>query len=379
MESWSLLENLVAAASLVAIAGAVFAFLRWGGKFTNGLRRWLGRFKPTVPRETVRIVPTRDPWWHMGAQGGRPAMQIATHWLVTNVADRSTILTKATMSRGWFRREYDGRVFHDEAIPVDSAVDVLIDFWVIPPFRKVGESFSARLTLVDNLGNLHKTRRITIPSDWRPKAKDIKPSEEAMHAIDDPRVKQVVAILKDEANRYRECGRSVGGLGSVQITYENRTLPGIGYQGRTANSPRRQWIVPDPQTASLHSDNLDALMAIYEKQDENGKEVIVASLLDRIKLGSEYTSIGYFFLLSLFRMGRLEVALTAIKERLLNDKKYGFDDSVKMLSGLLQYEYPNFDDSALDKVELFMEGLNGSLHYLRERCVAARATKLMNS
>jgi hypothetical protein len=302
-------------------------------------------------------------------------MQIVTRWLVTNVADRPTMVTKATMTRGWFRKKYDAPHIFQETILVGAAMEVLIDFWVRPSFRKQGESFTARLTLFDNLGNPHRTQSFTVPSDWRPKREEPKPAEESIHAIDHPLVKQVVAILKDEVNRYQECGRSVGGLGSVQVTYENRTLKGIGYQGRDANSPRRQWIVPDPETAAISSDNLDALMAIFEKQDDNGKQFIAGALLQRIQLGSEYTPIGYFFLLSLFRMGQLPAALRAIREKLAGDQKYGFDDAVRMLSGLLQYEYPSFDDPMLDEVERFMEGLAGHTHHLKERCVAARAVK----
>lgn len=197
-----------------------------------------------------------------------------------------------------------------------------------------------------------------------------------MHAIADPLVKQVVAILKDEVNRYRECGRLVGGLGSVQVTYEGRTLNGIGYQGREANSPRSQWIVSDPENASIHSDNLNSLLTIFDKQDEAGRHFINKTLLTRIKSESEYAPIGYFFLIALFRMGELSAALHTLRDSLIDDKKYGFDDAVKMLSGLIQYEHPNFDESALDEVERFMDAPIVFGYHLKERCVAARSRTL---
>lgn len=375
MDSWTLLDFLVAGASLVTIGGAVFVIVRWGGTIAGAVRRHLTRFKPTIPRETIRAVPSDHIWWHMGSRDGQPAMQIATRWLITNISDRPTMVAEAFMSRGWFRRQHKARVIPTATVPVGSTVELAIDFWVQPPFCKQGESFSTRLTLIDNLGNQHKTRSIKVPSDWRPKREEPKPTEEAMHTISDPLVKKVVAILKDEVNRYKECGRQVGGLGSVQVTYENRTLAGIGYQGRASNSPKRQWIVRDPETASLHSDNLDAFIELFEKQGEDGKRTIIESLKQRIGLGSEYTPIGYFFLFALFRMGQLPMALRAIRDRLIDDEKYGFDDSVKMLSGLIQYEHTSFDDSLLDEVEKFMDGLKGPAHHLKERCIAARAAK----
>ena len=373
MDSWTVLKFLSAVANVVAIARAVVGAIRWGGAVMGAVRRPHTGFKPTVPRETIRAVPSRDIWWHMGSQDGLPAMQIATRWLITNISDRPTMVARASMSRGWFRRKHEADMILEEPVPVDAKVEVMIDFWVHPPFRKEGESFNARLTLVDHLGNPHRTDALTIPSDWRPKREEPKPTEEVMHAIGDPLVKHVVAILRDEVNRYRECGRPVGGLGSVEVTHENRTLKGIGYQGRETNSPRRQWIVSDPDEECIHSYNLDGLMTIFNRQDEAKKQVIVDALLQRITLESEYTPVGYFFVLALFRMGQLPTALHTIKAELVDDKKYGFDDAVRMLSGLLQYEYPSFDDPTLDEVERFMVGLDGSAHYLKERCVAARA------
>ena len=184
--------------------------------------------------------------------------------------------------------------------------------------------------------------------------------------------KRIVSILKDEVNRYEECGRRVGGLGSVQVTYEARTLNGIGYQGRESNSPKLQWIVPDPETAKIHSDNLDRLLPLLGSSEaRDGK--VVSALLRRVDKSLEYASIGYFFLLALYRMGLLDIGLTAIYEKLRGDAEFGFDDAVRMLSGLLQYEYPRFTNAMLDSAERFAEKLEGHDHLLGKRIVAARA------
>ena len=224
MENWSLLDFLVAGASIATIGGALWVVVRWGSAIWGAIRRWLTRFRPTVPRETIRAVPSRHCWWHMGSQHGQPAMQIPLRCLVTNISDRPTIVAGASMSRGWFRREYDANLILGESIPVGVTAEIGVDFWVCPPFRKKGESFSSRITLIDHLGNRHRTRKITVHSDWRASREEPKPVEEPIHSIRDPIEKQVVAILKDEVNRYKECGRSVGGLGSVQVTYRRRTL-----------------------------------------------------------------------------------------------------------------------------------------------------------
>jgi len=116
-------------------------------------------------------------------------------------------------------------------------------------------------------------------------------------------------------------------------------------------------------------------MSLFAKADDPGKEIIINALIERIKSGSEYSCIGYFFMFSLFRMGRLSEALRTLKERLVDDDKYGFGDAVRLLSGLLQYEHPRFDDAALDEVERFADGLEGHLFDLKEKSIAARAAK----
>jgi hypothetical protein len=247
-------------------------------------------------------------------------------------------------------------------------------FWLEPPPTKPGDDFNGRLLIVDHLGNLHSTNRFKVKSrEQRKKAPtEVKKEvvKERIHTIGNRLEKQAVAILKDEVIRYRECGRKSGGLGSVQVTYENRTLNGIGYQGRKANSPLQQWLVPDSSKAEIHSDNLASMLKLANDPKSRGN--LGTILLKRIKSDSEYSSIGYFFLFALFRLGQLPAALKAIRTELIGDEDHAFDNSVMMLSGLLQYEYPAFDDRLLDEVERFSEGLDGSLHHLPERQTAAR-------
>ncbi len=64
------------------------------------------------------------------------------------------MVASASMSRGWFRREHEARHILRETVPVGATVEVMIDFWVHPPFRKKGESFNTRLTLVDPLARI---------------------------------------------------------------------------------------------------------------------------------------------------------------------------------------------------------------------------------
>ena len=58
MPDWSV--YLGAGASAIAILGGIYAAFRHGRAVTRALRRRLTRFKPTVPRETIRAVPLRD-------------------------------------------------------------------------------------------------------------------------------------------------------------------------------------------------------------------------------------------------------------------------------------------------------------------------------
>ena len=66
--------------------------------------------------------------------------------------------------------------------------------------------------------------------------------------------------------------------------------------------------------------------------------------------------------------------MKSAKTELKGDSGYGFSDLLRLLDGLLKYEYQGFDSAALDLIEQFIDGL-GDEHIFRipERIRAIRA------
>lgn len=188
---------------------------------------------------------------------------------------------------------------------------------------------------------------------------------------------RIAGLLAGYEDKRVQCGRPVGGLGSVQTIYQAAPMTGIGTEWREADSPRDQAIVPDPQVPSLQSDNAIALLNLYQQLGTDDERIrFVSALLRRMSRGTEYASVGYLILLVLFRIGRLPEALTAATQHLQDDGAFGFSDLLRLLDGLLRFEHSAFSSDLLDEIERFLQGTQEHAFGIRERIAAIRAFRL---
>ena len=160
-------ELIGALAGLVAIIGSIFVAFRWG----KTVFTWVATFAvrrdgPVRPRKTIQIVehPQR-PWWHMGSSGSDPAMQIVSHWYVTNVTDQPVNVLAARMlwpktSGAVDTKHHDRDIYGRYVVPPGLTTEVSVDFWVKPPVRRKGEEFKATIVLTDQFGNDHKVKNV---------------------------------------------------------------------------------------------------------------------------------------------------------------------------------------------------------------------------
>jgi len=69
-------------------------------------------------------------------------------------------------------------------------------------------------------------------------------------------------------------------------------------------------IAPDPEAASLNSDNLDALAGFYKGLASDDERVrFVNALLERLDENRRYLAVSYFMVAVLWRVGPLAPAL----------------------------------------------------------------------
>ena len=385
--AWRELQEhpIVTISALVVIVTGLIAFTNKGRDIVKGmLHRLAFKILPQVPRKTVRIVPkSNERWWHMGSSNNEPAMQVVTSLHVTNITDEPvTILSaiiKPTDTQGMvFTQHPDENIYGEYPILPRRTTSVSVDFFIKPPIKEKGKNFRARIILVDQYGNRHKTPKITFLSDMKTHHKEEEqPPEEKLSAIIDPLEKQLVAILKDETNRYKGCGRRTGGLGSVQTRYNNQVYSGVPPGSRKADSPRQQSIVENPENTMIESDNLTAFLNILKKENSEEKKRFISSVLTkRLSRESEYSDIGYFFLLNFIALGQLKYVLYVAKRDLHGDNKHGFSDLLRMLSELLEFIHHDFSDDDLDMIEEFLDGIEEHTFSISERLVAIRAYRL---
>lgn len=341
----------------------------------------LSVFRRMIPRRTlVLVVEERDCWWSIGGSSGQPAMQVSGHWHATNVSDQPIQILKARIVKpdirgGVFVRHPQSDVYGDNVVPPQTTTEISTHFWIKPPTREKGQDLVARIEFTDQYGRRHRTPKTEFVGRVYGKPKQ-KVAREAMHSISDPIEKKVVAVLQAETDRYEQCGRGVGGLGSVQTRTGNQCVQGVGSDMPEANSPKQQEVLSQPVSKAVTSENVDALSSFYATLDATGRNTFEAALLNRLHRDGAYVSIGYFITLVLLRCGRFSIALSKARADLLGDSQYGFSDTLRLVDGLLKFEHNLFSDQNIDEIERFVDGVEESVFRIPQRLSAVRAVRL---
>ncbi len=224
-----MIQVLIVIAAVVTILAGIVAITEWGRNQWKKLCRFIGRYYPKVPRKTVRVIPRHHRnWWHLGSLKGKPAMQVVCHWYITNVSDVDVLICEVSLRKPKtighiFVRHPRQDVYGRYPIPPGCTTKASADFWIRPPICEEDEPLVADIDFTDQFGNCHRVRKVKFHPRPKKKEEPTAPQMEPIGDISDPVEREIVAVLQAEINRYRDCGRKVGGLGSVQTTYQGRT------------------------------------------------------------------------------------------------------------------------------------------------------------
>ncbi len=350
----------------------------------------------SAPTDTLRIAPKPEGacWWAMGKRGDEPTMQIVGSMFITSIATVPVRIPQVELRYGiWGRKRVSGMVMVARAarenmygmydIPPGETRDASCDFWIYPPVVKSTDHFTAHsVAFMDQFGNRHVMKRVqfrSMAADHPPRPKE---PEEFPYAITDPIEKEVVSVLKAELGRYEMCGRRTGGLGSVHIVYQGRAMTGVGGDGWRPDLPLNQLLAPDPEKASLASDNLEALVGFYKglgSDDERTR--FKKALLERLDPKRGYLAVSYFVVAVFFSIGALSEALEKAKRDLPagETRVFGLSNILMLLNGLLRYRYPDFSSPMLDDIERTIHGLNEHPFLIPPKIAAIRASRLTKS
>jgi hypothetical protein len=115
-----------------------------------------------IPKKTIIVTPTPGPfttWWHMGSWSGSPAMQVVGDFKVTNITKYTIFLCAAKMKKTKLLGHVTTGGGSNE-IPSRCVTDLRFHFFVFPPFKKEGETFTTDIAIIDQFGNKHWINRI---------------------------------------------------------------------------------------------------------------------------------------------------------------------------------------------------------------------------
>jgi len=370
-------------AALVTILLGIPALTKWGRNQYRNLWHFFTRYRPKVPREIVRFVPKNHHcWWSLGSLGGNPGMHVICDLFVTNISSVDALICNASIRKPKsvghvFVRHSEDNYYGTYPIPPGFTTDARADFWIQPPVCKENEMLIADVELVDQLGNTYRINKIHFRPPTKKKEKLIDTPLEIVSDITNGVERKIVTVLQAEINRYKDCGRKVGGLGSITTTYKGALFNGVGTDCRIADSPKLQSIAPDTENAIIKSDNAVALINFYDSLEKDQKSEFIGFMSRRLSGKIVYAQVGYFILFVFYRIGHLKEALEVAKNNLQNDDEYGFSNFLMLLDGLLKYEYPKFSIEMLDATEQFLKGIKEHTFRIQERLAAIRSILLV--
>lgn len=244
------------------------------------------------------------------------------------------------------------------------------------PWGKLKNEVRVKIAISDDEGyeqSIAFKMRVIAPTSATP----ARPAVEMVPVISNAVEREVATVLQAELSRYEKCGRRVGGLGSVHFAIDGRGMTGVGTDSWNANSPKNQSVADNPDVCDLQSDNLEALMAFYERLSAAEKEQFASALT--MRLGDKsYLAVSYFIVLALMKIGRLKDALENAKSKLPQGdiSVFGLSNVLMLLNGLLRYRYPDFTNGMLDEIERFLDGLNEHSFQIPEKLAAIRTARL---
>jgi len=375
-------EILYVLAAVVTILGGFAAFSKWGRNKYKKLWHFLTRYRPKVPRETVRLTPQyRNNRWSLESSKGKPTMKVVCYLYITNVSDVDVLICEVSIRKpktvGHIIVSHpDQDIYGNYLIPPDCTTDARANFLIQPPICKEDDLLVVDIDFVDQFGNSHRVRKVEFRPSTKKKEVLLAPPIETVSGISNPVEREIATVLQAEINRYKDCGRRVGGLGSIQTTYKGRSCCGVGTDWRKADSPELQAIVHDPENVKIESDNASTLIKFYYSLKSQRQNDFVESLLKRLSRETAYAPVGYFILFVLYRIGHLKKALENAKKELQSDSAYGFSDFLRLLDGLLKYEYLKFSTEMLNDIEQFLRGIREHTFRISERLLAVRTILL---
>lgn len=363
---------------------------------TKSISIYNNRRKYNLSRQTFHLSPVDEHcfWTAAKQKDGSIVIQLSAELMVKNCSNEPVFLVSTCLKKPYIRGKIINSIISVRAVNKNIYGTANTSGYLIPAGftlpahvhiliqgnigKKTDKTLKATLIVTDSGRNQQKVQ-VLFKGIEQHKAQEKKVSLEALFTINDPLEKNVVSVLQSELARYNKCGWTVGGLGSIQLTYQGRTMVGVGTEFWEANSPKNQSIVKNPEDTTLQSDNLNALLVLYKKlKSEVEQKQFINVLINRLDGKKGYQGVSYFIVCILWKIGHLHDALHKAKISLPQNETevFALSNILKMLNGLLRYCHNDFTDKMLDDIEEFISGMDEHMFLIPEKIASIRTMRL---
>lgn len=374
----------------VWVEALTFSILTLARGFDAAFSAYRARRMAAEGRRVLRLVQRhRQCWWHLAKQQDDSYVsQIALDVEAANLTDYPVRIVKARLIRPKSNGELlnaevmlpaDGSPYHSDkhTVPPHGTVTASLHMMIRGAVASQGQHLIATIGITDQFGDEYRLNHVKIPTHdpvlprppW-----NIRLAAHAKRLLafrsgtgsDLPQLlppdwqhagkfEAADLILNEERRNYAACGRSRGGLGSLDVTLQSE--PNFGWT-TVGTVPSLLW--ERAQSKPIESPNATRLMKLWSGLNDTGRRDLEQYLLSHLHKRSPYADVAYFNFFVLHRMGRTVDALKASRAELAGDKVYGYSNLLGTLSALVSREHFDIDPALYPRI---LEALAGDTEH----------------
>ena len=380
------------------IAAIAFSFLAIARGLEAIVGAYVARGRAKASQRFLRFIPLENQsWWHLAKQRDDSYLsQISFDVQASNTSDRpiqivrvQLIHPRAKVVEADASLPMAGSPYHSSRHPVPplGTVPVRVHMMVRKVVGIQGKPIRISVEITDQFGEDYKLKRIVIPSHDRLRpAPSLAERMRRLHFFRAIRRENLPAppvmpwafsagpeylgvcrsILNEERRSYAARGRSVGGLGSLNVGI--RSEPNAGWT-KEGEIPQLLWSRDKAEPVS--SPNLDRLLRLHGTLSPEDRDNLERYLLTCLDKNSEFADVAYFAFLGLHRMGRTIDALNTARTFLSGDKVHGYSNLLGTLSVVVSHEHFDIDPNLYPLILNALEGDEEHDFNLRQKINAA--------
>ena len=124
------------------------------------------------PKKTLAVVVRGSDYsctWGSGTLDGKQAMHVVGRLTATNISKLGVLPTSAMMRKPKLAgqvitKKHDEITYGEYIISPGHITNLMVTFWISPPIKEKGETFTADIAVVDQFDNHHWIEKVAFQS-----------------------------------------------------------------------------------------------------------------------------------------------------------------------------------------------------------------------